>query len=478
MSAPQIPELPPELDAAVQRAAMPDFDRWHQMIRSAGGCQQPVRLRGERITLDGETGELIESYSTNDEPTGYLITACGNRRASRCAACAEVYRDDTYHLIISGLTGGKGVPEEVSGHPRVFLTLTAPSFGAVHAHRAKAGKTQPCRPRRDDPLCPHGRPEGCRARHQPDDPQAGQPICADCYDYPAAVLWNAHAPELWRRLTLTVPRLITAELGITHKALRQQARVSYARVIEYQRRGLIHFHAVVRLDGPDGPDQPPPAWATADLLERTLRTAAAQVEVQAPHPDETSLPLTLRWGRQLDTQPISVAAELDGIADKHVARYIAKYATKGAEDSGTVDRPIRYATQINSLNVNEHARRMIWTCFTLADLPAYHELRLRHWAHMLGYGGHFSSKSRRYSVTLTELRQARADHAAHAARQAAGQPEPDPSRTTVTTGQWKYLGSGLMHGEHFWAEQARNRVQQARAIRNQVTERNQEPKAS
>ena len=51
------------------------------------------------------------------------------RRASRCAACAEVYRDDTYHLIISGLTGGKGVPEAVSDHPRVFLTLTADHDG-------------------------------------------------------------------------------------------------------------------------------------------------------------------------------------------------------------------------------------------------------------------------------------------------------------------------------------------------------------
>ncbi|MGI5200654.1 replication initiator [Spirillospora sp. CA-108201] len=478
MSGPQMPDLPPELLAAVQRAAMPDFDRWHQMIRSAGGCEQPVRLRGERITLDGESGELIESYSTADEPTGFLITACGNRRASRCAACAEVYRDDTYHLIISGLTGGKGVPEEVSEHPRVFLTLTAPSFGAVHAHREKGGKTQLCRPRRDGPVCAHGRPEGCRARHQADDPQVGQPICVDCYDYPAAVLWNAHAPELWRRLTLTVPRLITAELGITHKALREQARLSYARVIEYQRRGLIHFHAVVRLDGPDGPDQSPPVWATTELLERTLRTTAAQIEVPAPHPDGTSSPLTLRWGRQLDTQAIQVAAELDGIADKHVARYIAKYATKGAEDSGTVDRPIRHATQISSLQVSEHARRMIWTCFALADLPEYPDLRLRNWAHMLGYGGHFSSKSRRYSVTLTELRQARADHATQSARQAEGRPEPDPNRTTVTTGQWKYLGSGLMHGEHFWAEQARNRIQQARAIRRGFTERDEERKAS
>jgi hypothetical protein len=460
----------------MQRAAMPDFARWQEMITSAGGCEQPIRLRGERLTLDGETGELIESYSTDDEPTGYLITACGNRRASRCAACAEVYRDDTYHVIISGLAGGKGITEEVSRHPRVFLTLTAPSFGAVHAHKEKDGKTQPCRPRRDRPLCPHGRPEGCGRHHDADDPMVGQPICIDCYDYAAAVLWNARAPELWRRLTLAVPRRLTAELGITHKALRAQARISYARVIEYQRRGLIHFHAVFRIDGPEGADEPPPPWATTDLLELALHAAASDVAVVVPHPDGQSLPLALRWGTQLDTQPIQVAGELDGIDDKHVARYIAKYATKGAEESGTVDRPIRFPSQIATLDVSEHARRMIWTCFTLADLPKYRDLRLRKWAHMLGYRGHFSSKSRRYSVTLTELRQARADYAAQAARERDDRPEPD--RDTITSGRWKYVGSGLLNGEHFWAEQTRNRIQTARRIRRQLTERDNDRQAS
>ncbi|GAA3220001.1 replication initiator protein RepSA [Actinocorallia longicatena] len=437
------------------------------MINATGGCEQPVRLQGERLTVDGTTGELIESYSTDDEPTGYLLTACGNRRASRCAACAEVYRDDTYHLIISGLTGGKTVPETVSTHPRAFLTLTAPSFGPVHSRKKRAGTLLPCRPRRDRPLCPHGRPEGCALRHADDDPAVGQPICPDCYDYPAAVLWNAHAPELWRQLTLTLPKVITAELGITHRALRQQARISYARVIEYQRRGLIHFHAVVRLDGTNiGAGEPPPSWANNALLERALKTAAAAVTVSVPHPDEQSPPLELRWGTQLDVQPIQVSTELDGIADKHVARYIAKYATKGAEDSGTVDRPIRFASQITELRVSEHARRMIWTCFALADIPAYRSLRLQPWAHMLGYGGHFSSKSRHYSVTLTELRRARADHAAALARQAAGRPEPNPDHLTLA--DWRYVGSGLLNGEHFWAEQVRNRIQTARRLRRKT----------
>jgi hypothetical protein len=246
-------------------------------------------------------------------------------------------------------------------------------------------------------------------------------------------------------------------------------------VIEYQRRGLIHFHAVFRLDGPSGPGEAPPPWTTTELLERALRDAAGDVALPIPHPDGQSRPLVLRWGTQLDTRPIQVAAELDGISDKHVARYIAKYATKGAEDSGTVDRPIRFPSQISSLHVSEHVRRMIWTCFTLADSPEYADLPLRKWAHMLGYGGHFSSKSRRYSVTLTELREARADYAA---RERAAGPEPDPNRSTITAGHWKYIGSGLLNGEHFWAAQVRDRIQAARRIRRQLTDSDNEQQTS
>jgi hypothetical protein len=89
------------------------------------------QLHGERMTVDAGSGEILDVYRTADKPTGFLLTACGNRRASVCPACSETYRDDTFHLILSGLRGGKGVPEEVSAHPRVFATFTAPSFGAV-----------------------------------------------------------------------------------------------------------------------------------------------------------------------------------------------------------------------------------------------------------------------------------------------------------------------------------------------------------
>ncbi|MEU8382099.1 replication initiator [Streptosporangium sp. NPDC048865] len=460
-----IPHLSPETRAVLERAAMPDFARWQRMVYATGGCAQPVRLHGERLTFDGTTGEILDLYRTADEPTGFLLTACGNRRASRCAACSAVYKDDTYHLIISGLRGGKGIPEDVGGHPRVFATFTAPSFGAVHAHRTgKDGKTLPCRPRRDAPICPHGRFEGCGKRHDRDDPQTGQPLCVDCYDYSGAVLWNAHAGELWRRFTQALPAVLARLLGVRRAHLREVLRLSYAKVAEYQARGLVHFHAVIRLDGPDGPTSPPPDWATVPLLDTAIRQAAAQVVVPASKQSpEAPPPVLLRWGDQLDVRPVYLSTDLDGVSDQRVASYVAKYATKGAESAGTVDRRIRDAGDIARLDVTEHARRMIYTCFALNRQPQYRLLPLRNWAHMLGYRGHFSTKSRYYSTTLGELRRTRADYRAAQARTLLGLPDPAEG-TTMTLSEWRYAGSGHRHGEPFWAEVARERIATARSI--------------
>jgi hypothetical protein len=185
-------------------------------------------------------------------------------------------------LIRAGLTGGKGVPSRVATHPAIFVTLTAPSFGPVHARRDKDGKTLPCRPRRDGGTCPHDRPVGCSERHSADDPRVGEPICPDCYDHTGSVLFNAHAPELWRRFTITLRRSLARLAGITQKDLAEQARISFAKVAEYQRRGVVHFHAVVRLDGSEGPGTLPPRWATADLLADAVRAAVPVVHVGTP----------------------------------------------------------------------------------------------------------------------------------------------------------------------------------------------------
>ncbi len=55
------------------------------------------------------------------------LVRCGNHRTTRCPFCAELYRQDTYHLIAAGLRGGKNVPDQVATHPRAFATLIAAS---------------------------------------------------------------------------------------------------------------------------------------------------------------------------------------------------------------------------------------------------------------------------------------------------------------------------------------------------------------
>jgi len=159
-------------------------------------------VAGTRQTFDSMTGEVHASWSAELLPGGTAWVACKNRRASICEACSRVYQYDAHHLIVTGLRGGKTVPATVEGSPAKFVTLTAPSFGPVHTVDAHGG----CLPRRDPRTCDHGVPMVCHHRHGDDDPQLGQPICVDCFDYLGAVLWNASASELFRRWRIGVYR--------------------------------------------------------------------------------------------------------------------------------------------------------------------------------------------------------------------------------------------------------------------------------
>jgi hypothetical protein len=405
--------------------------------RYPGGCLQPVLLRGRADYIDGRTGELLHRYTTIHEPGGVLPIACKTRRGSRCPPCAETYRADTYQLIRAGLSGGKGIPATVADHPCVFATLTAPSFGPVHARREKDGRLLRCRPRRGNPTCPHGTRMSCREEHAPDDDRLGEPLCPDCYDYTGAVLFNAYAPELWRRFTITLRRALGRQAGLTNKAVAAQVRVSYAKVAEYQRRGVVHFHAVIRLDGPAGPATTPPAWASLGLLTAAIDQAVRAVTVVTPAAPGLAA-RTLGWGREHHTRPITTTGDL---TDTKVAAYVAKYATKAAECTGTLDRRITPADRLADLPIRDHARRHIAACLRLGKLPELTALRLAAWAHMLGFRGHFATKSRAYSTTMSALRADRAAHRREAAIAAGLLPDLD-SDTTLVINHWNFAGRG------------------------------------
>ncbi|MBP5908311.1 replication initiation protein [Streptomyces sp. LBUM 1478] len=416
-----------------------DLGAYARQVQRLGGCERPVRMEGRRLDVHAATGEIVREIVDTDLPAGQLLIRCNNRRATRCATCAEVYRKDTFHLVTAGLSGGKGIGPAVAEHPRVFATFTAPSFGPVH-NRPGGGR---CR---------------CGRLHPDDDPALGTPLDPDRYDYRAAVLWNAHAGALWARFTTYLRQQLASRAGLTRSELRDSLKVSYAKVAEYQQRGAVHFHAVIRLDGPDGAEDTPPSWATTELLTDTIRTSARLAE--APGPVLDARPYTFRFGKQLDVRPIRSAdfAGTSELSSRAVASYIAKYATKGAETAGTLDRPIRNPiTDLIGSGVTDHARQLILTCWHLGARPELEDLRLRKWAHMLGFRGHFSTKSRAYSVTLGALRQERADHNEALTRERAaeaGHPLPDPNSVLVLS-HWRFAGTGLTAAETWFATSRR-----------------------
>ncbi len=200
---------------------------------------------------------------------------------------------------------------------------------------------------------------------------------------------------------------------------------------------MVHFHAIIRLDGAAGPTTAPPFWATLALLTTAIDQAARAVSVTTPA--APGLPArTLAWGRQLDIRPVAAHGD---VTDTKVAGYVAKYATKAAECTGTLDRRLTSADRLADLPVREHARRHIAECLRLGKLPQLKKLRLAAWAHMLGFRGHFSTKSRAYSITLGSLRADRTAHQREYAVAAGLQPDLDPGTTLVLT-DWHYAGRG------------------------------------
>ena len=116
----------------------------------------------------------------------------------------------------------------------------------------------------------------------------------------------------------------------------------------------------------------------------------------------------ITWGAQVDPRVVRLTD--DGqITDVAVASYLAKYATKSTEPVGvppgriTADNARAYATP------RTHQGRLIAACLKLGNHPHEDFQALRRWAHMLGYRGHFATKSRRYSTTMRALRAARRD---------------------------------------------------------------------
>jgi hypothetical protein len=273
----------------------------------------------------------------------------------------------------------------------------------------------------------------------------------DCYDYDRQVVWNVMSGELWRRTTDRIKDI----LATWGRARGVKLQLSFAKVAEMQARGVVHFHALIRLDGTD-PANPtgliaPHLAADFAMLETAIRRAVTSTRFRTPpHPDNLDGWL-IEWGQQLDVRPVRLASD-GAITETAVAGYIAKYATKATEATGHISGRITGETVQHYTETRTHTARLVAACWRLgrpgADLDPHQAAknsgrlsykRLRRWTHMLGFGGHFSTKSRRYSTTLRALREARASWRRDQHRTAE---HITDTETTLIVGTFTYADTG------------------------------------
>ncbi|GAA1778096.1 replication initiator [Luedemannella helvata] len=444
------PVTDPEALAALARVGQAE-----DLTRRVGACEHPIVMRGRSLLVDPATGQILH------RPDATTVgMRCRNRRATVCVACSTLYKFDAYHLVAAGLRGGKDTPETVAQHPRLFITLTAPSFGAVHIGPDHTGTPRLCHPGTTT------RPAACGRWHAPGDPDIGTPLDAQSYDYAGQVLFSAHAGVLWSKTTTAVRRAFADQCGIPIRHAAKRVRVVFAKVAEFQTRGVVHYHALVRVDGPDGPGSPPPGWASSDRLTEAIRHAATTVAVATPAAP-TSPARMLRWGVQIDIQPLPAAGsnrpdDPDARREASVARYLAKYATKAAETVGVTIAPIYCRTcsgigaragglchachgtgrrpGVDLGTLSPHARALVDACWRLGGRPEYRHLRLRRWAHQLGYRGHYTTKSHTFSTTFAALRQERRAHAEAGLVDRVG---GEPGVPVLVVGDWSYHGPAV-----------------------------------
>lgn len=430
----------PVIAQMLRRASSAGFGSWWHRAESVGFCAQPIQLCGA-------------------DPGGRrhtVWTRCNNRRAAVCPSCSDLYARDTWQLVHAGAAGGHhDVPAEVANRPQVFATLTAPGYGTVHNATGTPCHTTS---NRSAAHCRHGKPLRCTTTHNLDDPVVGEPLCPQCYDYLGHVLFTWYLPELWRRFTIALRRAVATHLKVVGVKT-DSVRVSFVKVVELQARAIPHVHALIRLDPPPadttrsgnhdrhgpaapwGGGEPRPVadqhtdWSSpitatelAALIQRAARHVRIDIDNGGGDPDQGGV-RTLRFGTQIDTQPLTpetttaandpttndtTPTTVSRLSPRRVAAYVAKYVTKSLHDFGITARRLT-AEAIGDLDISEHVRGILATIAQLAEHTAEGGslAGIGRWLHTLGYRGHITTKSRRYSTTMGALRTARATWIRH-----------------------------------------------------------------
>lgn len=331
-------------------------------------CSHPIHLWVR--SLDTATGEL----SSQSE----VIKACGTRRASICPSCSLVYQRDAFSVVRSGITSEGG--EQVA---LTFLTLTAPGskqFGRTHSRRTKWSKKKR--------QYVHYGCE-CGKWHEEGASILGQPLDLLTYDYEGAAAWNAASSRLF---SVTIQKLARMVYGVDEKGT-PKGKLDYIRVAEFQRRGLIHYHVLVRGDI-DVED--------FHALVRGGKRRDGQTVERVTHGGHF-------WGEQCDLTAVRPGAKHQvGAYLVKLVRYAIKSTADEPDDGGRMGhRMRRVAPRTCDCGKNwEHP------CDAKMGMPFDTRNRTVCRRHRLsengfGYRGHILTKSTSWGTTFRELREKR-----------------------------------------------------------------------
>ena len=242
-------------------------------ILSGLGCRRPIRL------FDHATGRSVH-------------VRCGARTWTDCPACTRLTWGDRSAMLREGLATATG---------RVaFLTLTGPGFGATHraveSHSSEASKL--VRAQRRTPPCP------CGSRHGELSPLIGCPVDPATYGYLPTALFNSRVGALWTKTLADIRRALLGRGGGDLPAVR---------VVELQRRGLAHVHAVLLLGDRSLP---------VDALRGTCAASTVRDDKNNVY----------RWGAQIDVALIDTGRPAWATEQKTLSRYLSKLATYAVKD--------------------------------------------------------------------------------------------------------------------------------------------------
>jgi hypothetical protein len=164
----------------------------------------------------------------------------------------------------------------------------------------------------------------------------------------------------------------------------------------------VHFHAIIRLDGAQDRATAPGMTVSPEELCAAIRKAAASARLDGDAGDDELV--ELRFGAQLYTRALAGAQNGRELNPGQVAAYVAKYSCKASHEQITTrdTNPDRWRDR----GIPEHLITMAAAALRLTERPVLRDLGRS--VHMLGFRGHFVTKSRSYSTTLGELRAARA----------------------------------------------------------------------